>query len=198
MQLSSLDLNKIYTYADYYSWDFENRVELINGKIYEMAPAPSPYHQEIVSDINEPLKQFLRDKPCKVYFAPFDVRLPGKSKEDKEITTVLQPDICVICDLAKIDKRGCIGAPDIVVEILSPGNSAKEMKNKYEVYEQAGVKEYWIVIPQNQLFLVHKLVNGKFQLDPVKAVGDIVTTPILPGFTLDLTELFKNAPPEGE
>jgi Uma2 family endonuclease len=198
MQLASLDQNKTYSYADYYTWDFENRVELINGKIFELSPAPSPYHQEISLDIAFPLKNFLQGKPCKVYYAPFDVRLPRKSTEDKEILTVLQPDICIICDLSKIDKRGCIGPPDIVVEILSPGNSAKEMKNKYEAYQDAGVKEYWVVIPQNQLFLVHTLINGKFELEPVKAVGDKVTSSVLPGFSLDLTDLFKNAPARGE
>jgi Uma2 family endonuclease len=196
MQLSGLNPNKIYTYADYYSWDFEQRVELINGKIYEMFPAPSPYHQEIAGDINFELKQYMQDKLCKVYFAPFDVRLPAK--DNKEIITVLQPDICVICDLTKIDKRGCLGAPDIVVEILSPGNSTKEMKLKYEVYEQAGVKEYWIVSPQNLFFFVYTLVNGQFILGPIKTVGDIVASSVLPGFTLDLTELFKNAPADGE
>ena len=194
MQLSSLDHNKSYTVADYYNWDFSERVELINGKIYEMMPAPSPYHQEIAGDLYDPIKQFLRDKPCKVYFAPFDVYLPGNSTNN----TVLQPDICVICDLTKITKKGCVGAPDIVVEILSPGNSVKEMKIKYNAYEEAGVKEYWVVIPTNLLFMVYKLVNGKFEQEPVKTVGDIITSSVLPGFTLDLTELFKNAPADGE
>ena len=194
MLLSSLDPNKTYTYADYYSWDFGQRVELINGKIFEMSPAPSFYHQEIAGDIYNPLKNFLRDKPCKVIFAPFDVRLPAKSKEDKKIFNVFQPDICVICDPAKIDRKGCMGAPDIVVEILSPGNSKKEMKDKYTAYEEAGVKEYWVVIPQYQLVIAYNLINGKFEQEPVKAVGDIITSSVLPGFTLGLAELFKNAP----
>ena len=110
--------------------------------------------------------------------------------------TVLQPDICVICDLAKIDKRGCVGAPDIVVEVLSPGNNTKELKNKYEMYEEAGVKEYWIVSPQNQSFLVHTLEEGKFKLSPLKTNGDFVTSSVLPGFSLDLSVLFKDAEPE--
>ena len=194
MLLSSLDRNKTYTFDDYHNWDFPERVELINGKIYEMMSAPSPYHQEIAGDLYDPIKQFLRGKACKVYFAPFDVFLPSNSTKD----TVLQPDICVICDLTKITKKGCIGAPDIVAEILSPGNSVKEMKIKYDAYEAAGVKEYWVVVPTNLLFIVYRLENGKFQQEPVKTVGDVITSSVLAGFSLDLTELFKNAPADGE
>jgi len=196
MELADLDLDKVYTYADYYKWRFDERVELIKGKIFKMSPAPNRLHQELGGDIYAALNIFLRGKPCKAYVAPFDVRLPRKSKNDKDIITVLQPDVCVVCDLSKLDKRGCIGAPDIVVEVLSPGNNAKEIKNKYEMYEQAGVKEYWVVSPQNQTFLVHTMHEGKFQLEPVKVAGDVVTSSILPGFSLDLTELFKNIDPD--
>lgn len=191
MEFADLDLNKLYTYADYYKWRFDERVELIKGKIFKMSPAPNPYHQELAGDIFTLLKIFLRRKPCKVYFAPFDVRLPRKSQDDKDIFTVLQPDICVICDLSKIDRRGCIGAPDLVIEVLSPGNSEKELRNKYEVYEEAGVREYWVVSPQNQTFLIYTLQDGKFQLSPVKIPGDVVTTSVLPGFSIDLAELFE-------
>ncbi len=196
MQLADLDLNKLYTYADYYKWRFDERVELIKGKIFKMSPAPNPYHQELAGNIFNILKNFLRKKQCKVYFAPIDVRLIRKSKNDEDIITVLQPDICVVCDLTKIDKRGCIGAPDLVVEVLSPGNSTKELRNKYEVYEESGVKEYWVVSPQNQTFIIYTLHDGKFQLSPVKMPGDIVTSTVLPGIEIDLTELFKDIDPE--
>ena len=192
MQFADLDLDKIYTYADYYKWRFEERVELIKGKIFKMSPAPNRFHQELTRDILLALSNFLQGKQCQVYMAPFDVRLPKKSNDDKDIITVLQPDVCVVCDPSKLDYRGCIGAPDIIVEILSPGNNSKEMKNKYEVYEYACVKEYWVVSPQNQTFLIHTLQDGKFQLSPVKVPGDVVTSALLPGFSLDLTELFKN------
>lgn len=188
MQFADLDLNKLYTYADYYKWRFDDRVELIKGKIFRMSPAPNPNHQILTGDIYTLLNNFLRKKPCKAFVAPFDVRLPKKSTDDQEITTVLQPDICVVCDLSKIDRRGCVGAPDIVVEVLSPGNNSKEMKNKYEVYEEAGVKEYWVVSPQDQTFLVHILSGGKFHLSPVKVAGDIITSAVLPGFSIDLKE----------
>jgi len=191
MQLADLDINKIYTYADYYKWKFEERVELIKGKIFEMSPAPNRLHQEIAGKLYLRLGTFLYNNPCKVYIAPFDVRLPRKSKNDKDITTVLQPDLCVICNPSKLDVRGCIGAPDIVVEVLSPSNNKKELKNKYEVYEEAGVKEYWVVFPIERTMFIYTLVDGKFSPSKLMVGGDVVTSAILPGFSLDLTELFS-------
>ncbi len=135
-------------------------------------------------------------KNREVYAAPFDVRIPRKSQNDKEIITVLQPDVCVVCDLSKLDKRGCIGAPEIVVEVLSPGNNAKELKNKYDVYEEAGVKEYWLVSPQDQWMQVHTLADGRFQASPDFVPGNTVTSSVLPGFSLDITALFKDITPE--
>jgi Uma2 family endonuclease len=198
MLFSDIDLNKNYSYADYFSWQFEERVELINGKVYKMSPAPSSYHQDIVLDIATSLKNHLHGKKCKVYVAPFDVRLPKKGVEDKSIFTVLQPDVCVICDLEKIDKRGCIGAPDIVVEVLSPGNNNKELKNKYEAYEAAGVQEYWVVSPQIQSVTLYVLTDGKFQSSRMLSTSDIVTSSVLPGFSLDLSELFQGLDGEEE
>ena len=192
MQFADLDLTKTYTFADYYSWKFAERVELIKGKIFKMSPAPNTFHQQLVFIYLE-IGNFLRKKPCKVFVAPFDVRLPGKSKDDKEIFTVLQPDICVVCDPSKIDKKGCVGAPDLVVEVLSPGNNAKEIKNKYEQYELAGVKEYWVVSPQNQTVLIHILTDGKYDVMRLKGPGDVITSAVLPDFSLDLTEMFKDS-----
>lgn len=188
MTLSSLDKSKTYTVADYLSWDFPERVELINGKVYELMPGPSPFHQKITAAIFVAFDSFLKNKPCDVFFAPIDVYLPGGSVND----TVLQPDICVICDRTKIQKRGCFGAPDIVVEILSPGNTTKELKLKYKAYEEAGVKEYWVVSPLYQLLQVYRLVNGKFEQEQVKSGGDLVYSQALPGFVLDLNEVFKD------
>ncbi len=192
MQLANLDLDKLYTYADYCQWDFDERVELIKGKIFKMGPTPSPNHQILAGSIFTHLSTALNRKTHKIFIGPLDIRVFAKKTDnDDAISTVLQPDVCVICDLSKIDRRGCIGAPDIVVEVLSPGNNAKELKNKHEVYEEVGVKEYWIVSLQDQTFLVHINVGGKFQLLPVKTNGDIVTSEILPGFSLDLTDLFS-------
>jgi Uma2 family endonuclease len=192
MTLAQLDLNKMYTYADYLKWTFEERVELIKGKIFRMSPAPNRMHQKHSSFIHNELYNYLKGKKCEVYAAPFDVRIPRKSKEDKDIITVLQPDICVICDLSKLDDKGCIGAPDIVLEILSPGNNAKELKNKYEIYEEAGVKEYWVLSPQDETFVAYTLVNGKYSASRIMVTGDVVSSSVLQGFTLDLKDLFGN------
>ncbi len=191
MQLADLDMNKLYTYADYYKWKFEERVELIKGVIFKMSPAPSRAHQEISGNLHISIGVFLKNKPCKVYAAPFDVRLPRKSKDDKDIITVVQPDICVVCDTNKLDEKGCLGAPDLIVEVLSPGNNKKEIRNKFDVYEEAGVKEYWIVDPVYQTVQINKLENGKYVPMRALSVGDIATSEIMPGFSLDIEELFK-------
>jgi Uma2 family endonuclease len=193
MQLAELDFSKDYTYADYLKWTFEERLELLKGKLFRMSPAPNRVHQKLSGEIFRELSNYLIGKSCEVYAAPFDVRLPRKSKDDKDILTVVQPDVCVICDPSKLDDRGCIGAPDIVVEILSPGNNQKDLKNKYEIYEESGVKEYWIISPQNETFLKYTLAeDSRFQTSHLMTIGDKVTTPILPGFVLDLTELFES------
>jgi Uma2 family endonuclease len=191
MQFSDLDLNKSYTYADYLKWQFDERLELIKGKIFKMSPAPSVAHQRISGRVFLKLGNYLAGKPYEVFNAPFDVRLT-RTINDAQVTTVLQPDVCVICDPAKIDARGAVGAPDIVVEILSPGNNNKELQNKYEVYEEAGVQEYWIIHPSERTFLKYTLINGTYMASRLLTGGDNVTTPILPGFVLDLEELFRD------
>ena len=191
MQLADLNRDNLYTYADYFKWQFEERVELIKGKIFPMAPAANQRHQEIAGKVYFQLSNFLYKKPCKVFFAPFDVRLPRKSNSDEDIVTVLQPDLCVICDKAKLaDIRGCLGAPDIVVEILSPSNSKKELKYKYDVYEESGVKEYWVVYTEEETMTVYTLTNGAFVASRPLVAGDSVPASVLPGFALDLTEVF--------
>jgi len=192
MQLSDLDLTKAYTYADYLKWTFDERLELIKGKIFKMSPAPGSGHQSISGALFYELYKHLKGKSCKVFSAPFDVRLTRRSVDDKDIITVVQPDICVICDQKKIDDKGCIGAPDLVVEILSPGNNKKELKNKYEVYEEAGVLEYWIIQPVEKTFFKYTLTEGLYQSSRMLTIGDEVTTGILPGFVLNLDELFAD------
>jgi Uma2 family endonuclease len=194
MLLSDIDLTKNYTYADYTKWAIEERLELIKGKIFTMSPAPGSLHQRISQRMSLRLGNFLIGRSCEVFSAPFDVRLPRLSMNDREIITVVQPDICVICDSSKIDERGCLGAPDIVVEILSPGNNKKELQNKYEVYEEAGVLEYWIIHPQEKTFLKYTLTDGYFVPSRLQTIGDEVTTPVLPGFVLNLDELFADRP----
>lgn len=192
MKLADLDLNKAYTYADYLKWTFDERVELIKGKIFKISPAPNRKHQDISSYIHGELYKFLEKKKCKVYSAPFDVRIPRKSKDEKDIITVLQSDICVICNKSILDAKGCLGAPDIVVEILSPSNNIIELENKYEIYREAGIKEYWIVSPQDKTFLIYRLQNGKYIPSRLMVAGHVVTSSVLEGFSLNLAALFKS------
>lgn len=163
-KLSQLDLTKKYSYADYLLWKIKERVELFKGIIAEMSPAPNPTHQRVLRELFTVLELFFSNHKCELFFAPIDVRLLNKNKStnDNKIYTVVQPDLIVVCDEDKIDERGCLGAPDLVVEILSPGNSNKEMNIKYELYEEAGVKEYWMIHPTERQLLIYVLENGKF------------------------------------
>ena len=138
--INELDFSKQYTYADYLTWQFDERVELIRGWISRMSPAPIVLHQRISIKLSFQIEGYLIDKMCEVFAAPFDVRLTNKRKKvaDKSIFSVVQPDISVICDETKLDEKGCVGAPDWVIEILSPGNSKKEMTEKFSLYEENG------------------------------------------------------------
>lgn len=128
-----------------------------------------------------------------MFTAPFDVRFPKESQADKDIYTVLQPDICVICDPEKIDGRGCIGAPDIVEEILSPGNNKTELLHKYKVYEEFGVKEYWVLSPSEKTFLKYTLdEQGRYQPSKLFTLSEEVSSSVLPRFVLNLDEVFED------
>ena len=194
--LAELDLSATYSYADYLLWYFEERVELIKGHIFQMSPAPSMKHQKVSSKLHIKMGNYLYYKKCELFSAPFDVRLLDKSKSSKaneEIYTVVQPDLCIICDRNKLDDRGCIGAPDLIVEILSPGNSKKEMKIKYQLYEEAGVKEYWIVFPSEyvlQQFVLNE--NGKYELKNSYSEDEIFSAHIFPDLTVNLEEIFQD------
>ena len=145
MALPQLEQEMNYTYTDYLNWD-EGRWELINGEVWDMTPAPSRLHQEISINLSSLLHDFFKEKDCSVYAAPFDVRLMlNDNAEDYAITTVVQPDISVICDQSKLDNRGCIGSPDLIVEILSPSTAAKDLKVKRALYEKHGVTELIII-----------------------------------------------------
>lgn len=180
-----------YTYADYLKWQFDEQVELIKGKIYKMGLAPKMIHQKVSWILTREIGNYIKNKKCMAFSAPFDVRLPVKSKNNKEISTVVQPDLCVICDLSKLDEAGCIGAPDIVIEILSKGNNTKELKYKYEVYEESGVKEYWVIYPEEQSLLIYTLIDEKYQPSRLLTRGDTITTTVLPGFVLELDDVFE-------
>lgn len=185
--LNQLDLvNGIYSYADYLVWKIKERVELLKGKILEMS-APSPIHQEISGNLQGALFVFLKNSRCKLYTAPFDVRFPQKG--ESQVYTVVQPDLCVVCDLEKIDSKGCVGAPDLVIEILSPGNSKKEMKSKFALYQEEGVREYWIVDPERELVFVYVAENKKFH-PTLPITDDYVRSTIFPNFSIHTADIF--------
>lgn len=189
--LSQLDPQASYTYADYLTWKFQERVELLRGKLRQMA-VPNRTHQRISGKLQRSFSNALWKSPCEVYAAPFDVRLTRFSKlQNKEVSTVVQPDLCVICDPEKLDAQGCIGVPDLVIEILSPGNSRTEMKDKFELYEEAGVREYWMVHPEEHSVQIYRLnENGQYIGLRPYVDGDTVTTPIVPNMEVLLAEVF--------
>ncbi len=190
--ISKLDMDKVYNYAHYLSWKFNERVELIKGKIFKMSPAPNRNHQGISGNLFMPLKAFLTVHNCKVYAAPFDVRFPN-NPDDKNPYTVVQPDICVICDLTKLDDKGCVGAPDMIIEILSPSTAAKDVKDKFELYEEHGVKEYWIVDPENNILDIFLLNDtNKYQLKGKFNAEQRVVVNSIPGLEINLAEIFAD------
>ena len=185
--ISQLDLNKSYTYKDYLSWDFPERVELLMGKIFKMSPAPSVVHQRISGNIFHLFSTFLWDSRCDLFSAPFDVILKKGTK-----STVVQPDICVVCDISKLDKQGCNGAPEIVIEILSPGNSNREMKEKFELYEKNGVLEYWLVDPEHESVTVYSYNDKKKYIGSKPFVkGEVVKSEFLKGFKVEVELVFR-------
>ncbi len=189
-EYGQLDPNGSYTYADYLRWLFDDRVELIQGRLFKMSPAPNVEHQRVSGEIYRQVANFFFKAACQVFSAPFDVRLPVGRRKGQD-TTVVQPDLCVICDPAKLDERGCQGAPDLVVEILSPGNSRREMKEKFEVYEASGVREYWLVHPLDKLVLIYVLDQYGKYLGMAPAIeGDQLHSCIFPDLSVDLGSVF--------
>lgn len=187
--IKQLDLNKSYTYEDYFSWKLDERTELYNGKILILQSPPPRIHQDVLRNITRTFDNYFRHHLCELYFAPFDVRFPDK---DGNVLTVLQPDLCVICDLDKLDDRGCLGAPDLIVEILSPGNTKKEQDLKFRIYEEAGVFEYWIVHPTDKNIQVFVLQDGIYiGLKPFTE-GEIITSKTFPELSFSTDEIFGN------
>ncbi len=182
LRFEDLDLTRQYTYADYLTWQFRERVELLRGWVAKMSAAPSTYHQRISFELSRVIGNFLAAREtCRAFSAPFDVRLPRTSGGE----TVVQPDICVICDSAKLTAQGCTGAPDWIVEILSPGNTPREMREKYGLYEEAGVREYWVVEPANGLVLRYELRDGIYVgLAPRTGADERIESVVFPEFRI--------------
>ncbi len=194
-QLSQLDLNGTYSYADYMTWQIKETVELIRGKIMLMSPAPSLKHQSIITNLGGSLYQYFHNRPCKLFYAPFDIKLYDSKKSnlrDQEVFSVVQPDLCVICDKEKLTEQGCNGAPDWIIEVLSPGNTKKEMRIKFDLYQESGVIEYWLVYPYEQAvyqFVLDKDTE-KYQLFAMHAGDDIAIPYLFPELHIDLADVF--------
>jgi len=190
----SLDLKKRYTYADYMTWWDDQARELINGFIHIMSPAPRLAHARVNTKIMLNLGSIImRNKGnCEVFTAPFDVRLPKNGEtEDNKIDTVVQPDICVVCDLSKLDDRGCCGAPDMIVEILSPSTLKKDITDKFNLYESSGVKEYWIVHPNDRVIQVYLMQEDeKYNEGTVYEWAGQVPVSIFNNHLIDLDDIF--------
>ena len=190
----ALDESKRYTYADYLTWLDDKRRELIDGFIHLMS-GPLRKHARVSQKINIKIGTFIERKKgkCHVYYAPFDVRLPlHGSTDDDKIYNVVQPDICVVCDMSKLDEKGCIGAPDLIMEVLSPSTLKYDWNYKYNLYESAGVREYWIVDPQTKIIYAFLLQpDGRYDLGTVYECNQKAPVHMLEGLEIDLNELFE-------
>ena len=179
-----------YSYADYLTWDTGERFELINGELFNMSPAPSRRHQQVLRELSTAFSIFLRNKKCEVFFAPFDVRLLVEDKDDDAIENVVQPDLSIVCDQKKLDDKGCNGTPDMIVEVLSPSSVKLDRWQKYQLYEKAGVKEYWLVDPVNESVEVHLLCEGHYTFQGVFTKEDTIFVQVLTGMELSLQQVF--------
>jgi Uma2 family endonuclease len=197
--IDDLDFSKTYTYADYYSWRFDERLELIKGKVFKMVNYPGATcmgtnHQIISLNLSVEIWNFLKKEKVvgEVFIAPFDVRLIDKSRYDEDVSNVVQPDISLFLDRANLDERGGVGTPDIVIEILISGNHLTELKEKFQLYEDFGVSEYWIVFAEEQSLLRYTLdASGKYTAGKILTNGEKLITPILPGFELIMDAAFR-------
>ncbi|MDN5872367.1 MAG: Uma2 family endonuclease [Nitrococcus sp.] len=184
-----------HTYGDYLTWTEGDRYELIDGTAYLMVPAPSLDHQEIAGEIFRQAANALREGPCRPFIAPVDVRLPKGNEADERIETVLQPDVLVVCDSAKLDRRGVRGAPDWVVEVLSPATAGHDQIHKLRVYELHGVAEYWLIHPNDRVLTIYRLVDGKYAKPEVQALAGETRVGVLPGLSIAWDELTTRLSP---
>lgn len=185
----ALEQDKHYTYRDYLTWPDDFRCELIDGKIYLMTPAPLLAHQDVAGEIFTQAKLALRGKSCRAFIAPVDVRLPSPAEVDENTDVVVQPDVFVVCDVGKLDRRGVRGAPDWVVEVLSPSTAGKDQIEKRRIYERHGVLEYWLVHPTDRILTIYRLINGEFGKPDIYPLEEQTPVAVLPGVTIDWNEL---------
>ncbi|MDO0822555.1 Uma2 family endonuclease [Desulfosporosinus nitroreducens] len=182
-----------YTYGDYVNWSEDERWELINGIPYDMTPAPSTEHQRISRKLALQFANYLVGKTCEVFYSPFDVRLPLANEKDEEINTVVQPDLAIVCDRNKLDEKGCKGAPDLIIEIISPATAKKDMQEKFLLYERSGVREYWLAFPLDRVVDVYVLnKDNKYQRSGLYQYYDKIKVEIFEDLEIDLGLVFTN------
>lgn len=190
----ALRKEKHYTYADYLQWPDDTRYELIDGEAFLMSPAPLVEHQEVAGEVFRQLANQLDGQPCRPYIAPVDVRLPRTDEADAAIDTVVQPDVLVVCDPHKIDRRGVRGAPDWLLEVLSPSTAAHDQIAKRRTYERAGVREYWLVHPGDRTLTVYVLDNGQYGRPEIYELKDATPIGVLPGVSIAWDALVERLP----
>jgi len=178
-----------FTWADYLQWPDEQRCEIIDGQIYDMTPAPGTSHQELLMNLAARIYEYLKDKPCKIFVAPFDVRLAEKKENRNSCSNVVQPDISIICDQKKIDEKGCAGAPDLIVEILSASTASKDQVKKRRLYERHGVKEYWLIHPIERYAHIYALKDGAYELIGVFDDEATLESQLFTGLAVKMTEI---------
>jgi len=185
-----------YTYADYQTWNDNERWEIIGGEAWNMSPAPGRTHQTVSRRMAFEIHALLKDEDCEVFYAPFDVRLAHADSADQEISDVVQPDILVVCDPEKLDERGCKGAPDWIIEITAPKTASRDHIAKRKLYERHGVGEYWIVQPVDRVVMVYRLdPDGRYARPDVYGETDVVSARAVPGLVMDLKRVFTHLPP---
>ncbi len=181
------------TYGDYRQWTDDGRWEIIEGIVYDMSPSPSTKHQTVLRELLFQIASFLPDDSnCEVFIAPFDIRLPEADEPDDAVINVVQPDLSMICDPLKIDEIGCRGAPDWVIEVLSPHTASKDHIQKRLLYERKGVREYWLVHPLDEMVTVFVLGNdGKYELPVFREGKGELGVKALPGLVVDLDAIYR-------
>ncbi len=186
-----LPQEKHYTYADYLTWDEQEHIELIEGVPVMMSP-PSRVHQEISGELFRQIANYLEGKKCRVYAAPFAVRLFEKTNDDaSSVDTIVEPDLSVVCDRDKLDDKGCKGAPDLVIEVLSPSSIRNDRLTKFNLYQRAGVKEYWIVNPAEKSIQVFVLEDNHYVATALGGSSDVLKVNVLDGCYIDLARVFS-------
>lgn len=181
---SPLKSDRPFTYKDYKNWPEGERWELIDGEAYAMSPAPRRHHQTLLGKLYAQLDNYFTEKPCQPLIAPVDVFLPEGDEALDAIDQVVQPDAFVVCDKNKLIDEGVLGAPDFIIEVLSPGTAMKDQTEKRMLYETRGVREYWIVNPETLEVFIYTLKNGAYGLPSVADLKEPIPTTIFPGLSL--------------